>query len=147
MGIIFNPDLFVVYLNHVCVFVCDTLSLCEETVWSQHRSNRHMSAAPPCLSVTEQQMLVGVSSCLTALSNPPAWSLCVFVRVCNSSYLNCVFQVRLQTQPKAAQYVLYTGTYDCLRKTVSKEVSAFCRTVTGHSHAALFSTCDTSTEV
>uniref|UniRef100_A0A3Q1EL82 Mitochondrial carnitine/acylcarnitine carrier protein-like n=1 Tax=Acanthochromis polyacanthus TaxID=80966 RepID=A0A3Q1EL82_9TELE len=31
-------------------------------------------------------------------------------------------KVRLQTQPKAAQYVLYTGTYDCLRKTVSKEV-------------------------
>ncbi|XP_069544867.1 mitochondrial carnitine/acylcarnitine carrier protein-like isoform X1 [Brachyistius frenatus] len=30
-------------------------------------------------------------------------------------------QVRLQTQPKAAQYVLYTGTYDCFRKTVSKE--------------------------
>uniref|UniRef100_A0A3Q1FBL1 Mitochondrial carnitine/acylcarnitine carrier protein-like n=1 Tax=Acanthochromis polyacanthus TaxID=80966 RepID=A0A3Q1FBL1_9TELE len=30
-------------------------------------------------------------------------------------------KVRLQTQPKAAQYVLYTGTYDCLRKTVSKE--------------------------
>ncbi|XP_059189335.1 mitochondrial carnitine/acylcarnitine carrier protein isoform X1 [Centropristis striata] len=32
-------------------------------------------------------------------------------------------KVRLQTQPKAsrAQYVLYTGTYDCFRKTVSKE--------------------------
>ncbi|XP_037629586.1 mitochondrial carnitine/acylcarnitine carrier protein [Sebastes umbrosus] len=32
-------------------------------------------------------------------------------------------KVRLQTQPKAsrAQYVLYTGTYDCIRKTVSKE--------------------------
>ncbi|XP_053704420.1 mitochondrial carnitine/acylcarnitine carrier protein isoform X1 [Synchiropus splendidus] len=34
-------------------------------------------------------------------------------------------KVRLQTQPKAsAQYVLYTGTYDCFRKTISKEVSA-----------------------
>uniref|UniRef100_A0A4W6EW09 Si:dkey-150i13.2 n=1 Tax=Lates calcarifer TaxID=8187 RepID=A0A4W6EW09_LATCA len=35
-------------------------------------------------------------------------------------------KVRLQTQPKAscAQYVLYTGTYDCFRKTVSKEVQA-----------------------
>uniref|UniRef100_A0AAX7UF61 Uncharacterized protein n=1 Tax=Astatotilapia calliptera TaxID=8154 RepID=A0AAX7UF61_ASTCA len=33
-------------------------------------------------------------------------------------------KVRLQTQPKAAQYVLYTGTYDCLRKTVSKEVQS-----------------------
>ncbi|XP_062247410.1 mitochondrial carnitine/acylcarnitine carrier protein [Platichthys flesus] len=32
-------------------------------------------------------------------------------------------KVRLQTQPKASctQYVLYTGTYDCFRKTVSKE--------------------------
>ncbi|KAM8830290.1 mitochondrial carnitine/acylcarnitine carrier protein-like isoform 2-T2 [Synchiropus picturatus] len=31
-------------------------------------------------------------------------------------------KVRLQTQPKAsAQYVLYTGTYDCFRKTISKE--------------------------
>ncbi|XP_071402978.1 mitochondrial carnitine/acylcarnitine carrier protein [Centroberyx affinis] len=32
-------------------------------------------------------------------------------------------KVRLQTQPKAScsQYVLYTGTYDCIRKTVSKE--------------------------
>ncbi|KAG8003035.1 Mitochondrial carnitine/acylcarnitine carrier protein [Nibea albiflora] len=32
-------------------------------------------------------------------------------------------KVRLQTQPKAscAQYVIYTGTYDCFRKTVSKE--------------------------
>ncbi|XP_008285868.1 mitochondrial carnitine/acylcarnitine carrier protein-like [Stegastes partitus] len=30
-------------------------------------------------------------------------------------------KVRLQTQPKAAQYALYTGTYDCFRKTVSKE--------------------------
>ncbi|XP_034027939.1 mitochondrial carnitine/acylcarnitine carrier protein [Thalassophryne amazonica] len=32
-------------------------------------------------------------------------------------------KVRLHTQPKAScgQYVLYTGTYDCLRKTVSKE--------------------------
>uniref|UniRef100_A0A3B4X0G2 Mitochondrial carnitine/acylcarnitine carrier protein-like n=1 Tax=Seriola lalandi dorsalis TaxID=1841481 RepID=A0A3B4X0G2_SERLL len=35
-------------------------------------------------------------------------------------------KVRLQTQPKASctQYVLYTGTYDCFRKTVSKEVQA-----------------------
>ncbi|KAM9786263.1 mitochondrial carnitine/acylcarnitine carrier protein-like [Neosynchiropus ocellatus] len=31
-------------------------------------------------------------------------------------------KVRLQTQPKAsAQYVLYTGAYDCFRKTISKE--------------------------
>ncbi|XP_061758846.1 mitochondrial carnitine/acylcarnitine carrier protein isoform X2 [Nerophis ophidion] len=32
-------------------------------------------------------------------------------------------KVRLQTQPKVscAQYVVYTGTYDCFRKTVSKE--------------------------
>ncbi|KAM3872555.1 mitochondrial carnitine/acylcarnitine carrier protein-like [Diretmus argenteus] len=32
-------------------------------------------------------------------------------------------KVRLQTQPKAScsQYVLYTGTYDCIRKTISKE--------------------------
>uniref|UniRef100_A0A8B9J9P7 Si:dkey-150i13.2 n=1 Tax=Astyanax mexicanus TaxID=7994 RepID=A0A8B9J9P7_ASTMX len=32
-------------------------------------------------------------------------------------------KVRLQTQPKASgpQYVIYTGTYDCLRKTVSRE--------------------------
>ncbi|XP_054636371.1 mitochondrial carnitine/acylcarnitine carrier protein isoform X1 [Dunckerocampus dactyliophorus] len=32
-------------------------------------------------------------------------------------------KVRLQTQPKAScsQYVLYKGTYDCFRKTVSKE--------------------------
>uniref|UniRef100_A0A4W4F842 Uncharacterized protein n=1 Tax=Electrophorus electricus TaxID=8005 RepID=A0A4W4F842_ELEEL len=32
-------------------------------------------------------------------------------------------KVRLQTQPKAScsQYVLYTGTYDCFRKTVSRE--------------------------
>ncbi|KAM8862770.1 mitochondrial carnitine/acylcarnitine carrier protein-like isoform 1-T1 [Spinachia spinachia] len=32
-------------------------------------------------------------------------------------------KVRLQTQPKAssAQYVVYRGTYDCFRKTVSKE--------------------------
>ncbi|KAF3697402.1 Mitochondrial carnitine/acylcarnitine carrier protein Carnitine/acylcarnitine translocase [Channa argus] len=32
-------------------------------------------------------------------------------------------KVRLQTQPKAScgQYVLYTGAYDCFRKTVSKE--------------------------
>ncbi|KAG5281750.1 hypothetical protein AALO_G00048400 [Alosa alosa] len=32
-------------------------------------------------------------------------------------------KVRLQTQPKVSptQYVLYTGTYDCFRKTVSKE--------------------------
>ncbi|XP_031695945.1 mitochondrial carnitine/acylcarnitine carrier protein-like [Anarrhichthys ocellatus] len=32
-------------------------------------------------------------------------------------------QVRLQTQPKVpcARYVIYTGTYDCFRKTVSKE--------------------------
>ncbi|KAF3860929.1 hypothetical protein F7725_001184 [Dissostichus mawsoni] len=32
-------------------------------------------------------------------------------------------KVRLQTQPKApcAQYVLYRGTYDCFRKTVTKE--------------------------
>ncbi|KAM9343416.1 mitochondrial carnitine/acylcarnitine carrier protein [Pholidichthys leucotaenia] len=30
-------------------------------------------------------------------------------------------KVRLQTQPKTARYVLYTGTYDCFRKTVSKE--------------------------
>lgn len=32
-------------------------------------------------------------------------------------------KVRLQTQPKpsSTQYLVYTGTYDCLRKTVSKE--------------------------
>uniref|UniRef100_A0A3Q0RIF5 Si:dkey-150i13.2 n=1 Tax=Amphilophus citrinellus TaxID=61819 RepID=A0A3Q0RIF5_AMPCI len=30
-------------------------------------------------------------------------------------------KVRTAARPKAAQYVLYTGTYDCLRKTVSKE--------------------------
>uniref|UniRef100_A0A672H9Z7 Mitochondrial carnitine/acylcarnitine carrier protein-like n=1 Tax=Salarias fasciatus TaxID=181472 RepID=A0A672H9Z7_SALFA len=30
-------------------------------------------------------------------------------------------KVRLQTQPKAAQRVVYTGMYDCFRKTVSKE--------------------------
>ncbi|XP_068198347.1 mitochondrial carnitine/acylcarnitine carrier protein isoform X2 [Antennarius striatus] len=32
-------------------------------------------------------------------------------------------KVRLQTQPKAScpQYVIYTGTYDCFRKTISKE--------------------------
>lgn len=32
MYVIFNPDLFLIYLNHVSVFVCDTLSLCEDTV-------------------------------------------------------------------------------------------------------------------
>lgn len=38
-------------------------------------------------------------------------------------------QVRLQTQPKASptQYVLYTGTYDCFRKTVSREVRMMCK--------------------
>lgn len=32
-----------------------------------------------------------------------------------------MYLVRLQTQPKASCAVLYTGTYDCFRKTVSKE--------------------------
>lgn len=41
----------------------------------------------------------------------------------------CLFQVRLQTQPRASCAVLYTGTYDCFRKTVSKEVNTHRRNV------------------